>query len=217
MTRFKNSFLMAIGVILVTSCEPSISFTDPQPINTKNIFEFPKRVQGRYSNIDMTSNLEIGSNYIKRIDDYDSETPYKDLDSNLVIEGNTIIDKEAGEKYTFNRIGDTIIIHHHEVNIFFEFDSDHVVRKMKGYYFLNTHLPSGVWEVKKLNFGQKEVSLCSISNEFDFEVLKEVTNTPKEQAMPYQFSPTTKQFRKFVRKNGFRECEIYSKRKNKIK
>ena len=217
MVYFKNTFFLVIGFIILASCEPSISFTDPQPINTENVFEFPKRYRGRYFSSDGNSILVVGNNFLTRINEFDVETLLKDIDNNWVFEGSFIVDKELDKMYSYKKNGDTLIVHHRDEDTFFEFDSEHVVRKLKGFYFLNTNIISGVWEVQKLDFGQNEVNFCSISTVFDFEDLKEVTNTSKEQVLPFKFSPTSKQFKKFVRKNGFKKCELYTRKRFIIK
>ena len=48
-------FLMAS----LSGCEPPVTFTDPQPLDTENLTKFPKRLQGQYFNLDDNSILII--------------------------------------------------------------------------------------------------------------------------------------------------------------
>ena len=77
-------------------------------------------------------------------------------------------------------------------------DYDNVVRKFKGYYFLNTRYSKTSWYVQKVQLLKGQLVISSISTNEEIENLKEVTETT-DTIPPYQFTPKKKQFKKFVK------------------
>jgi len=94
----------------------------------------------------------------------------------------------------------------------FQLNSDHILRKMKGYCFLNTHYADQNWEVQKLSLHRGKLNISSISAENELETLVEITESPKDTIPPYQFTATKKQFKKFVKQEGFTDTETFIKR-----
>jgi hypothetical protein len=88
-------------------------------------------------------------------------------------------------------------------------DYDNVVRKFKGYYFLNTRYDKTSWAVEKVQFSKGELEISGISTEQDIESLIEITETPKDTVAPYIFTATKRQFKAFIRNDGFSDTEKF--------
>jgi hypothetical protein len=203
--------LISAFIILTSlfACEPAVTFNEPQPSDTDNLSKFPKRLQGQYMSLADNSMLSIDDKLIQRIYDYDYKVHRSQLDSTSRLSGDTIIDLETNEKTIIRRDGDSLITHVHYIDTLFQMDYDNVVRKFKGYYFLNTRCDKSSWEVKKIQLAKGQLVISIISTKFDIENLKEITETATDTVPPYKFSATKKQFKEFVKNDGFSDKETF--------
>jgi hypothetical protein len=203
-------------LIILTSmfaCEPPVTFNEPQPTDTDNLSKFPKRLQGQYLSLADNSTLSISDKLIQRIYDYDYKVHSNQLDSASRLSGDTIIDLTTNEKTLIKREGDSLITHVHYIDTLFQMDYDNVVRKFKGYYFLNNRYDKTSWEVKKVQLSKGQLVISSISTQLDIDNLEEITETPTDTVPPYKFTATKKQFRKFIKNDGFSDSEIFVRQK----
>lgn len=199
-------------LIILTSlfaCEPPATFNEPQPTNTDNLSKFPKRLQGQYLSLADSSTLSISNKLIQRTYDFDYKVHPNQLDSTSRLSGDTIVDLKTNEKTVIKRDGDSLIAHIHYIDTLFLIDYDNVVRKLKGYYFLNTRKDKTSWEVKKLQLTKGQVVISSISTKLDIDNLREITETPADTIPPYKFTATKKQFKEFIKRDGFSDSEIF--------
>ena len=213
MKRLKliSSFIILTSLF---ACEPPVTFNEPQPTESDNLSKFPNRLQGQYLSIADNSTLSIGDKLIQRIYDYDYKVHPNQLDSSARLSGDTIIDLKTNERTLIKRDGDSLITHIHFVDTLFQLNYDNVVRKFKGYYFLNTRYDKESWVVKKIQFAKGQIVISSISTKLDLENLKEITETPQDTVGPYKFTATKKQFKKFIRNDGFSDSETFVRKKN---
>ncbi len=204
-------------LINLFACKPKSTamFNEPQPVDTKNLSKFSKQLQGQFLNVADSSVLLIGDKLIQRIYDYDYKIHPNELDSTSQLSGNFIIDLHTNTRTPIKRVGDSLIIHVHYIDTLFHMDYDNVVRKYKGYYFLNIRYDKTSWEVKKMQLSKGMLIISSISTEIEIKNLTKIIESPQDSIPPYKFSATKKQFKEFVKKNGFSIDEIYIKRKKK--
>jgi hypothetical protein len=86
---------------------------------------------------------------------------------------------------------------------------DNVVRKIKGYYFLNKRYDKESWEVKKIQLSKGQLVISTISTKQDIENLMAITESPKDTAELYKFAITKKQFKEFLKNDGFSDSEKF--------
>ena len=202
--------------IILTSlfaCEPPVTFDEPQPTKIDNLSKFPKRLQGQYLNLIDNSTLLVSDKLIQRIYDYDYKVHLNQLDSAEQLSGDTIINIKTKEETLIKRDGDSLITHVHYIDTLFQMEYDNVVRKFKGYFFLNKRYDKTSWEVKKIQLTKGQLILSSISTKLDIENLEEITETPQDTVPPYKFSATKKQFKEFIKNDGFSDSETFIKQK----
>lgn len=209
MKRLKLIFILTS----LFACEPPVTFNEPQPTDTDNLSKFPKRLQGQYLSLADNSTLSISDKLIQRIYDYDYKVHPNQLDSSSQLSGDTIIDLKTNEKTIIKRDGDSLITHVHYIDTLFQINYDNVVRRFKGYYFLNTRYDKTSWEVKKVQLAKGQLVISSISKKFDIENLKEITETPQDTVPPYKFAATKKQFKEFIKNDGFSDSETFIRQK----
>jgi hypothetical protein len=206
--RKVRNLLFAISTWLFFSgCNPMVSFNEPQPANTKSLNEFPEKLQGEFLNNAGNPLLKISSRFILRVYDYDRKVHKSNLDSTNKITGDTLLDLTDGRKYFVLFEGDSIVIHHHDEDTLFYISNQNVLKKFRGYYFLNFG-DSNVWYVKKLNLNKGILEMKSIETENEIKVLREITDTESDTTS-YYFKPTGKQFRKFIKQDGFKTAEYF--------
>jgi hypothetical protein len=209
--KVKQIRILSMNIILtgLVACEPLVTFTEPQPISTDNLSEFPRRLKGVYLSLSDSSTLSINDNLVQRTYDFDYKVHPNQLDSTARLSGDTLVNFETKEKELIKRDGDSLIFHFHYVDTLFQMDYDNVVRKFKGYYFLNTRYDKTSWSVEKMNLSKGQLIISSISTKDDIENLKEITETALDTVINYNFTATKKEFKKFVKNDGFSDSEAF--------
>ena len=203
-------------IIILTSlfsCKPPVTFNEPQPTDTDNLSKFPNRLQGQYLSLADNSTLVIGDKLIQRIYDFDQKIHPSQLDSNSRLSGDTIINLTTNTRESVKREGDSLVTHIHYIDTLFQMDYDNVVRKFKGYYFLNKRYDKESWEVKKIELSKGQLVVSSISTKQDIENLKTITESTQDTVAPYKFATTKKQFKEFIKNDGFADSETFVRQK----
>lgn len=199
-------FGILIG-LLFSGCEPPVLFNEPQPADTKSLSEFPGKLQGEYLSTEGNALLKIDNRLILCIYDYDQKAHKNQLDSTIKITGDTLFNLSDSSK-TFVRFeGDSLVAHYHSEDTLFYISNQNVLKKFKGYYFLNfgdtTH-----WYVNKLFLSKGILSINTISTKDEINNLREITETTSDTTS-YNFKPTKKQFKEFIRQDGFKDSAHY--------
>lgn len=203
-------------IIILTSlfsCEPPVTFKEPQPTDNDNLSKFPNRLQGQYLSLADNSILVIGDKLIQRIYDFDLKIHPSQLDSNSRLSGDTIINLTTNTREVVKRDGDSLVTHIQYIDTLFQMDNDNVVRKFKGYYFLNKRYDKESWEVKKIELSKGQLVFSSISTKQDIENLKTITESTQDTVAPYKFATTKKQFKEFIKNGGFTDSETFVRQK----
>jgi hypothetical protein len=211
---FKYS-LISIVLIGLLACEtrPVATFTEPQPAQVGSLSKFPKRLQGRYMSLENKTILTIGDELMQRIYSFDSTFHINQLDSTSRLSGDTLIDLKTNEKIAIRKDGDSLRYHDQYIDTLFRLNQDHVLKKFKGYYFLNTQYDTENWGVKKVQLSKGKLIVGTISSESDLEKLKAITESQQDTIAPYRFKATKKQFKQFVKNEGFSDDETFLRQK----
>ena len=209
MTRF-TILTIFIATLLLDSCEPAATFDKPQPDNVKSLVSFPERLQGKYLAADQVSTVTITDKLITRYYDFDFKEHKDGLGSSYKIVGDTLINLADSTKERIHLKGDTIIQHFEGTDTLFIISSNNVLKKFKGYYFLNNRYSDNAWEVKKLGLQKGSLVIGSISDKDDVQKLKEISETTADTTSTH-FTLARRQFKKFVRQEGFAEQEAFTR------
>ena len=146
---------------------------------------------------------------IQRIYDHDFKIKSNELDSGMILRNDTLINLTNNEKMVVRKEGDSLVGHIRYVDTVFSLSRDQILKKFKGYYFLNTRYFDQNWEVKKLILHRGKLNISSISAENELEKLVEITESPQDTIPPYKFTATKRQFKAFVKQEGFTDTEIF--------
>uniref|UniRef100_UPI00404B4F5D hypothetical protein n=1 Tax=Flavobacterium sp. TaxID=239 RepID=UPI00404B4F5D len=204
--------LFCIVSLILNACkEPLVSFEIPQPENVKTQNEFPKNLLGTYYNPSKNEQLIIDKSFILKKITLDDTLKFSELDKNELIKHDTLYKTTTNEKYKIKIINDSLFTNYCYSDTIFNLKSD-ILKKFKGYYFLNNSIEkTGFWEVRKLNYTKGVLSINGIETENEINLIASITETKKDTSKPFRIKPTKKQFKAFIKKNGFSEGETYLK------
>jgi hypothetical protein len=205
----KSLFVLAIlGAVLLHSCVPVATFDKPQPDDVKPLDAFPARMHGSWIAEDMASVLTIYNRMIVRHYDYDLIEHRDSLGASYHISGDSLINLHDGSAEKVELRGDSVIQHVSWTDTLFNLTDGHVLKKFKGYYFLNLQYGENAWIVNKLSLQNGILTIGEISGPDEIKTLREITEGITDTATTH-FSPTRKQFSTFVRKEGFSDEETF--------
>jgi hypothetical protein len=205
----KTTILPLFFLSLITGCSgPAVTFEEPQPTGIKEQSGFSRHIKGTYLNISDSSVLTITDRCV--FSDYDSElriarstvensSDFKTLEDTLVF-----LPSNSRAKMVIS--GDSIFSRIHLRDTLFLISETNVLKKFKGHYFMNTFYGSEAWGVQKLSFSNGRLTIGDINLKDDLADLKEITETASDTL---RFDPTRRQFRKFIRKDGFSNVQEY--------
>ena len=213
----KNYFftgILCMAIVFIISCNQQsiVKFRNPQPAGSENLKALPSRLTGNYLNEDVSVLVTVSPQQI--LSRYESDfAEHKDsVLQYFEIAGDSIADKETGLKYHYTLKGDTISWRHTlPFDTIFSMNKGGVLRKFRGYYFLNMPADSGYWNVQKLNVSKGRLTISEIADSADIANLQKIMETPGDSI--YTFNPTQKQFKKYVKQNGFNTEHMFYKTK----
>jgi hypothetical protein len=195
-------------ILSFLSCGPAVTFTEPQPAGVRNLADIPNRLVGKYLSLSDSSTLAISRQNIIRHYTTLVKADKNHLDSNFVLQNDTLRDLTTGEKWKVKLLGDTILHMLPISDTLFSINAYGILKKYKGYYFINTAQKGNNWEVKKISLSRGKLILGTITSQQDIDVLKTITESTQD-SVPYTFTLTKKQFKQFVKQDGFSDTETF--------
>jgi hypothetical protein len=215
--KLKTIIIYFIFFATLISCRksdaPIAGFEEPQPIDISNLSKIPNRLFGKYLNIKDSSLLVINENVIKRVINFSGKIHIKELDSVNVLSGNAVINLKTKERIQVRRIGDSLLFHQNYTDTIFRLSKMNVLKKYKGYYFLNILFDEKNWETKKVKLSKGKLTISTINSIEEIHNLEKITSSSHDTiSQVFKFKPTKRQFKKFVKEEGFgEEDETYIK------
>ncbi len=206
--------LFCLLSITLNSCkEPLVSFDEAQPQNVKEINSFPNKYIGTYYNLEDRSEITISKYSIFERMVSEDTINIKELDSNEILKNDSLFKIKTKEKYKIKKINDSLFTNYVFSDTTFRIGKNNILKKFKGFLFINKLVEkSGFWNVEKLNLSKGVIKISSIGTEDEIELLESITETKKDTTKPFKIKPTKKQFREFIKKNGFSGGKIYLKK-----
>jgi len=211
--KLKLIIVSLIILAFFNSCkEPIVTFEVAQPENIKTQNQFPKKLIGTYYNAETKTELIIGKNYIFKKMTIEDTLNISELDKNEIIKNDTLYKLNTNEKYKVRKLNDSLFTDYVFSDTIFNIKKNNILKKFKGYYFLNKQIEqTRFWEVEKLNLTKGVLKINGIETENEISLLETITETKRDTLKQFSVNPTKKQFREFIKKNGFTEGEIYLK------
>jgi len=156
--------------------------------------------------------LTITDKLITRYYDFDVKEHKDSIGFSYKLVGDTLINLTDSTKEKVILRNDTFIQHYSGTDTLFDISTDNIVKKFKGYYFLNNLYNDNAWEVNKLSLEKGVLTIASISDKYDIKNLKEITETLADTTSS-NFSLTCQQFKSFIKQDGFGDQETFTRMK----
>lgn len=213
MKNLTLKFTVLILLLLAfNSCkEPLVTFIVPQPENVREQKEFPNKLIGTYYHAEGSSYLIIEKHFIIKRTTINDTLSISELSENERIIKDTFYDRNSNQKFKIRVVNDTLFTDLIILDTVFNIIKGDVLKKHKGYYFLNTKWEK-TWTVEKLSLAKGILQINSIKTQEEITLLETITNIKIDSAVTFKVKPTKKQFQEFVKRNGFSEGEIYLKK-----
>jgi hypothetical protein len=197
--------LLLLGGLV--SCSPPVTFDEPQPAGVTPIAEFPHALLGMYISLHDSAILTVGEQFVSRAYDFPLKISKKESDTLYLHKGDTLIDPGNNRRIHVVLKGDTVYGTLHYCDTLFRVCENGVLKKFKGHYFLSSKSGEG-WFVQKLTCSGDVISLSEIAVKADIQKLKDITHAPAD-SIQYHFNPSKREFKKFLKEDGFSESEEY--------
>jgi len=216
--RKSISFLILLFII-ISGCSPTVLFNSPQPAGKKNLVQFPPRYLGEYEAVDDTSFYLLEKNMIRQRYILDISVPRTEIDTShdFILQGNIIYKPESGEKFPVTFRNDSVFGKYITYDTTFVISDANILRRFKGYYFMNFKQDGDQWMVYKLKFTKGgTASLCGISKDEEMDQIKAIVpveeiKNEKGENTKYIIKPAEGDFKKLIELGHFRECTQYRK------
>jgi hypothetical protein len=202
------------SLLFFMACEPPVLFKVPQPEGVANLSTIPNKIHGKYLSLADSSFLLVSDYLMIRYSNWIYAVQENKLDSNLFIKGSNIIDKETDESFPFEKFDDSLRIHVKFSDTIFNINSGDIVRKFKGYYFLNKKFDNAYWTVNKLDYSRNSILISEISNKEEIALLDQFTEEVADSLNPNIYIPTKREFKDFIKNDGFSKSEKFIRLKN---
>ena len=210
-------------LLFLQSCEPQISFEQPQPAGVGNENAFKKKFLGKYFCIDDSSYLYVFPTFIMQ--EWGTRFAYPksvfDTIKTYSIRNDSIFGSEIERGVPFMFVNDTISFVLNYKDTIFQINSKNVLRYFKKQYFLNDKVEENMWFVRKMYIDKDGyLVFADLSSVDEIDNLKEVTDVKEIRAdsskviIRYSANPTKKQFKEFVKKGGFTKVNRFVKVKH---
>lgn len=207
----KFTLISLLSVVLNSCKEPLVTFEVAQPENVREQKEFPNKLIGNYYDAEGSTDLIIEKYFIIKRTTINDTLSISELSENERIVKDTFYDKNSNQKSKIRVVNDTLFTDLIILDTVFNIIKGDVLKKHKGYYFLNTKWEK-TWTVEKLSLAKGILQINSINTKEEITILETITNIKRDSAATFKVKPTKKQFQEFVKRNGFSEGEIYLKR-----
>ncbi|MGE0088252.1 MAG: hypothetical protein AB7S50_02105 [Bacteroidales bacterium] len=203
-----RKIILFLILIFLIGCGPFIYFKSPQPAKKSNLSSFPKDLFGSYLSLSDSSIIVIESqkivkkrfeNMIMSFDEYSKETGDTLFrDTTFLFTDNWLINMKT--------VGDSIDVKSSRVEEFFSISNKNILRKYKGYYFLNYEDTNNLWRVEILKLENDTLELGNILTKEDLEKIKSFTifesytdTTEPGKSTKYYLNPSKREVRKILK------------------
>jgi hypothetical protein len=203
----RKTFVFILLIFLI-GCGPYIYFKSPQPDRKKNLKNFPKSLIGTYISLNDSSLLIIDA---KKIVKKRFENMFMPIDSFKAETGDTLI-KDTSFIFTDNWhikmkvMGDSIYVNSSREEDIFTISDEQLLRKFKGYYFLNFKDTNDLWRVELIKKTKDTLEFGSILTKEDLEQIKGITSvesyidsSESGKTTKYYLNPARSEVRKILK------------------
>lgn len=190
-----------------SGCNGDIAtFDKPLPPASKAEAFFPKHLRGRYLSRDGSFLIRISSNMI--CEEYAIKMARADLDSASYLSGDTLIDRNSGNRQVVAIKNDSLFWSPPSSDTVFAISGKGILKKFKGYYFMNQQVDEGRWRADRLQFSKGMLITGHIADSSEITALKTYAEGTQD-TLGYIFRPTQKEFKAYLKHDGFKDRDTF--------
>lgn len=208
---------LLLYLLSTVACGPPVLFSEPQPADEKNMKSIPKRMHGTYVNLAELDTLIVTENAVLLLDASFATGHKTEVESSYVVSGSVATDRKSGEQHYCVQSDDSVTIYYSLPDTIFSYYKEDVLRKHKGYFFMNRYYPfneadnSSGWAVQRMHLKRGKIVLSWIGSVDDIEKLMRNTESTKDTMIQQPYSPTKKQFTELLLEDGFSDGTVFEK------
>ncbi|MFZ9980640.1 MAG: hypothetical protein ACO3FI_01280, partial [Cyclobacteriaceae bacterium] len=130
--------ISCIFFFLLTSCDQTVRFEQPQPAGVADLKSLPDRLKGSYYSEKDSSTLEISDDLVVIYNRALIRIALNELGEGIGLSGDTVTDIATGYSQIGKVFGDSIEVHWPLwTDTLFKASNNYLMRKFKARYFLN--------------------------------------------------------------------------------
>ncbi|WP_118953379.1 hypothetical protein [Taibaiella helva] len=208
----KYRWLLLLFLSACNGFDSLVPFSEPQPAGKRAMDAIPRKLQGKYFSERQQAFLWIGEHSAALVMDYDVVTTRKELDTAYRLSGDSLFNSLGEPPRKVAVQGDTIRWHEHETDSVFDIARGDVLKKDKGYYFLNRRLAANSWTVTRLSLSHGKLLVANVDDPASLARLETLAEKPTDTVHPV-YTISRKQFRNLQQEGGFRTVDSFFKTK----
>jgi len=195
----KHILFYPVLFLVLMGCGPVVTFNQPQPEGVDSLTVIPKKLVGTYFTKDGITSLVIDKKSMVFHSVYDVKQHKDSLNWDSMT---------ADEKNQILIVGDSVVEHVTDTDTLFFLSENNVLKKYKGYYFLNSKRSEHSWFVQKLKLQKGLLTIASISTKEELATLEKINESPID-SVTYQVDFSKKQFHDYLDNDGFSEVDTF--------
>lgn len=207
MIKNYNWILILTTILISCTPTPEVRFLEPQPINKRNLKTIPKNYHGQYLSKSDSSILTIDSNIIfqewidlAKVSDIEMQ---EELDT---VYKNDVVIHESNWTMTVDVDNDSTTIKVYGIDTLFVLSDNTILKRYKGYLFLNYKRADSTWRVKTLKLESGQLDFDKLIDHSQIDSLREVTNivtefdTVSNRVEYYDLNPKRKELKEILKR-----------------
>ena len=205
--------------LFFASCDQSATFNAAQPEAGEQLTAFPANMKGFYFSADKESILTVSDSLVLRIYDFDMKLNKDSLPDGFKLTGDTLSIFDFGgynEKQKVSFLDkSTFVYHEHFGDTLFKLSEFEVLKKYKGYIFLNERVQTDSnkfeWEVRKIGMNKGLLTMDFVDEKKQIDKLVELPASLSEDPTTYPYTPNHNKFKEFMEDDGFEKVDSFYK------
>jgi hypothetical protein len=215
MVYMRKTLLLILATVM-SACDPTVVFTEPQPQGRQDLRVFPARFRGTYMERDDSAiYLLTTERILQKYEEYLNEPEEEILkEEDVELSGNNLVIKDMNMAFPVTRRNDSVFGKIVIYDTIFDIQGEGKLRKLGKNYFMN--LPSdSLWVVFKLVFDRSgRVYLCDVDRDRELELFRQHCRVDEEtdqegKPVKYLLSPTAGELKKILKSGSFTDTTEY--------
>lgn len=206
----KYRWLLLLFLSACNGFDSAVPFSEPQPAGKRALGAIPAKLQGKYFSERQQAFLWIDEHSVTLVTDYDVVISRRELDTAYRLSGDSLFNSLGDPPVKVTVQGNTIRWHEHGSDSVFDISRGDVLKKDKGYYFLNRRMAATSWTVTRLSLRKGKLLVANVDDSTSLSQLEQLAEKPEDTLKPV-YTISRKQFRNLQKEGGFGTVDSFFK------